>query len=180
MGNLDKIIAKINEEAENKAKFILDDAKTQSEDILKKASNKAKASVEILEKEGAIKKQLELERIKSATALKCRNIKLEAKQEAISYVFEEIDKLLQELSFEKMQSYIQKTLNGRVLNENEHLIIPKAYDGIVLPIQYIVSDKIKTGFLIEKNGIYENYTLEALIQVNRDDIETKIQEKIFF
>ena len=49
-----------------------------------------------------------------------------------------------------------------------------------LGIEYVLSDKIDTGFLIEKNGIYENYTLEALIELKKDEIEAQIQENIFF
>ena len=180
MENLERIIAKIGEEKKKKAKFILDDANKQSEDILEKAENRAKVSINNLEKEWASKKALELERIKSSIALKCRNIILEAKQESISFVFDKVNELLTKLTHEQMTEYIQKTLNGRVLASDEHLIIPKAYEGINLPIQYSLSEDIKTGFLIEKNGIYENYTLEALIQVNKDELESQIQSKVFF
>ena len=80
----------------------------------------------------------------------------------------------------KMKEYILKTLSGRTLKENEKLVLPKEYEGMDLGIEYVLSDKIDTGFLIEKNGIYENYTLEALIELKKDEIEAQIQENIFF
>lgn len=51
MGNLERITAKIVEEANEKANFILNDAKNQSEDILVKADIRANDAVEELEKE---------------------------------------------------------------------------------------------------------------------------------
>lgn len=179
MENLDLIIARIEEEAGNKAKFILDDAKQQSLSLLKKSEDKAKISIENLEKDFSNKKALELERIKSSNLLKCRNIILKAKQESISYVIEKINEILSNLSNEYMTQYIKKTLNGRALKDEEHLIIPRKYEGIDINMPYILSDDIKTGFLIEKNGIFENYTLEAQIEVNKDEIESQIQKILY-
>ncbi|MCT7693783.1 MAG: hypothetical protein N5824_02280, partial [Lactobacillus iners] len=51
MGNLERITAKIVEEANEKANFILNDAKNQSEDILVKANIRANDAVEELKKE---------------------------------------------------------------------------------------------------------------------------------
>ena len=50
MGNLERITAKIVEEANEKANFILNDAKNQSEDILVKANIRANDAVEELKK----------------------------------------------------------------------------------------------------------------------------------
>lgn len=180
MENLEVIVAKIVDEANEKAKLILNDAKKQYDDILIKSDNKAQNAIKNLEKEYEVKEKTELERIKSATALKYRNIILQAKQEAIAYIFEELDKKIKNLSSDEMKAYINKSLGTRVLEANEKLIIPSTYEGIDLGREYVLSYKIKTGFLIEKNGIYENYTLEALIEHKKDEIEAKIQEKIFF
>ena len=86
MENLEVIVAKIVDEANEKAKLILNDAKKQYDDILIKSDNKAQNAIKNLEKEYEVKEKTELERIKSATALKYRNIILQAKQEAIAYI----------------------------------------------------------------------------------------------
>ncbi|AKC95244.1 V-type ATP synthase subunit E [Sneathia vaginalis] len=180
MGNLERITAKIVEEANEKANFILNDAKNQSEDILVKANIRANDAVEELKKEYDSKEKTELDRVRSSIALKSRNTILKAKQESISYIFDELYKKIKGLPLDKMKEYILKTLSGRTLKENEKLVLPKEYEGMDLGIEYVLSDKIDTGFLIEKNGIYENYTLEALIELKKDEIEAQIQENIFF
>lgn len=179
MENLERIIAKIVEEANEKAKFVLDDAEHKSNEILLKAKNKIEISKKELEKEYELIGKAKLDRIKSSTALKSRNIILEAKQESLKHIFEILNNMILEISFDDMKQYIHKILANRTLLENEKLIIASKYEGIDLGLEYELSDKINTGFMIEKNGIYENYTLEALINFNKDDIETKIQEQIF-
>ena len=57
MGNLERITAKIVEEANEKANFILNDAKNQSEDILVKANIRANDAVEELKKENTTQKK---------------------------------------------------------------------------------------------------------------------------
>ena len=73
MGNLERITAKIVEEANEKANFILNDAKNQSEDILVKANIRANDAVEELKKEYDSKEKTELDRVRSSIALKSRN-----------------------------------------------------------------------------------------------------------
>ena len=90
MGNLERITAKIVEEANEKANFILNDAKNQSEDILVKANIRANDAVEELKKEYDSKEKTELDRVRSSIALKSRNTILKAKQESISYIFDEL------------------------------------------------------------------------------------------
>lgn len=179
MENLERIVAKIVEEANEKAKFILDDAENKANEILSKANNKFESRKKELENEYDLIEKSELDRVKSATALKSRNILLEAKQESMSYIFGEIENKIKEISYDDMKNYVLKTLNTRVLAEGENLIIPKAYEGLDLGREYRLSDSINTGFLIEKDGIVENYTLEALINLNRDEIESKILAQLF-
>ena len=57
MGNLERITAKIVEEANEKANFILNDAKNQSEDILVKANIRANDAVEELKKRIRLKRK---------------------------------------------------------------------------------------------------------------------------
>lgn len=179
MENLERIIAKIVEEAEKEAKFILDDAEKKSHTILLEAKNKVENAKKELEKEYELIEKYELDRIKSATALKSRNIVLESKQKTMEYIFNELNSRVKHISYEDMTKYILKTLENRNLSSDEKIIIPKAYENIDINREYILSDQISTGFMIEKNGIYENYTLEALIDFNKDDIEAKIQKLLF-
>lgn len=178
MENLERIIAKIVEEANEKASSLLDDANSKKEEILQKAKEKTEASVNSLVKEYEVLEKSEKERIESAIELKARNIILEAKQNAIKEVFDKLHESILEISPEDMKGYILKTLGDRKLNNEESLLVPEKYMSLDLGIDKKPTDKIKSGFLIEKNGVFENYSIEALIKYSKDEIEKKIQESI--
>ena len=57
MENLEVIVAKIVDEANEKAKLILNDAKKQYDDILIKSDNKAQNAIKNLEKEYEVKEK---------------------------------------------------------------------------------------------------------------------------
>lgn len=180
MENLERIVAKIVEEANEKAKFILSEANEKAEDAKKKYEDKAGAEVERLKSEYKMQEISGMEKIKSSTKLKARNIILDAKQSAISDIFDKLNDRVKNIPFDKIKSYIYNTLSNRQLAENESIILPKAYEGMDLGLERVkFSDKINTGFMIEKNGIFENYTLEALISYNKDEIISKIREYLF-
>lgn len=176
MNNLERIVAKILEEASVKAKFILDDANKNANEILEKSKNSAVAKIEQIKKEYEITEKAEIDRIKSATALKSRNIILEAKQEGIKYIFDELYSQIKNIPLDKVKEYILRILQNRGLGENDKLILPTSYKDLNLGYECEYSDKVKSGFLIEHNNIFENYTLEALINSKKDEIEQKIQE----
>ncbi|WP_156286288.1 V-type ATP synthase subunit E [Oceanivirga salmonicida] len=179
MNNLERIVAKILEDANNSANSLLEKANNDAKQILEKSEQKLKKEIQNLENEYEIKLKNSLERIKSSTALKARNIILEGNGDAIDIVFKKLDEEIKNISKEDMKKYILKTLENRKVSENEYIVIPKAYEGMSLDgFNIKVSDKINTGFLIEKNGIFENYTLETIIKYNREDIEKFIQSKI--
>ncbi len=179
MENLERIIAKILEDANNNANSLLKKADDDAKNILEKSKQKLEKEIKTLENEYEIKLKNELERIKSSTSLKARNIVLAGNGEAIDMIFKKLDEEIKNISSEDMKKYILKTLDGRKLKENEYLVLPKAYENINLDdFNVKISDKISTGFLIEKNGIFENYTLETMIKYNREEIEKIIQSKI--
>ncbi|WP_068268514.1 V-type ATP synthase subunit E [Caviibacter abscessus] len=180
MENLERIVAKIVEEANEKAKFILSEANEKAGYSKKQYEDKALKEVEKLKVEYEIQENSGIEKIKSSTKLKARNIILDAKQNAISNIFDKLNEEIKNISSDKILSYIHKILDNRQLAENENIILPKAYENMNLGLENVkFSDKINTGFMIEKNGIFENYSLEALISYNKDEIISKIKQYLF-
>lgn len=180
MENLERIIAKILEEANEKAEFILSEANEKANMYAKNYELNTKKEIEKLNAEYEVLENAELEKLKSSIKLKTRNIILSAKQQAITNIFEVLNNEIKNIPSEKIKRYITRILEKRPLEINEYLILPSAYENMNLGLDNVkFSDGINTGFMIEKNGIFENYTFETLIQYTRDEIEVKIREYLF-
>lgn len=180
MENLEKIIAKIMQEASEKSKFIND----QANNIVKEFENSQskiyeKKNLELI-KNYEDNKKLGLERAKSSVELQAKKIILKAKQDSIKYIFNLLEKRVKNLSPDKQKEYIVNCLEKRQKQDNEILILPFSFKDLNISgydVKY--SDNIKTGFMIEKDGVFENNTLEALINFKRDEIENRIQNFVF-
>lgn len=180
MENLERIIAKILEEANEKAEFILSEANEKANIYAKNYELNTKKEIEKLNMEYEVLENAELEKLKSRTKLKARNIILSAKQQAITNMFKVLNNEIKNIPSEKIKGYITRILENRPLASNECLILPRAYENMDLGLDNVkFSDRINTGFMIEKNGIFENYTFEALIEYTKDEIEVKIKEYLF-
>lgn len=180
MENLERIVAKIVEEANEKAKFILSEANEKAGHLKKQYEDIAIREVDKLKSDYEIQEKAAVEKIKSSTKLKSRNIVLAAKQVAITNIFDKLNEEIKNIPFDKVKAYIYKILDNRKLAENENIVLPKAYESMDLGLDRVkFNEKITTGFMIEKNGIFENYTLEALINYSKDEIISKIRQHLF-
>ena len=162
MSNLNNLISKI-----------LNDAKEEADKIVKSSEEKAKQKYDLEIKKAIAKKQTLLEnarrerellsdRIKSSANLKARNEKLKAKQIVIDKV---INKLKTKLVNMNEKEYIN------YLNQN---IDKKTITGKVKEDEFVTS-----GFIIEENGIQENYTFEVKLDFMRDELEVEISKLLF-
>ena len=180
MENLERIIAKILEEANEKAKFILSEANEKANMYVKNYYLNTKKEIEKLNLQYEAIEKEELEKLKSKTKLEARNIVLSAKQQAIANIFEVLNNEIKNISCEKIKVYIKRILDNRPLASDECIILPRAYENMNLGLDNVkFINRINTGFMIEKNGIFENYTFEALIEYSKDEIEAKIKKYLF-
>lgn len=105
---------------------------------------------------------------------------MQAKQECIKYIFRILKNKIDNITIDMQKQYIQSKLDNRKLEENEILILPKSLEIIKFEYNNVkYSDSIKAGFMIEKDGVFENNTLDALINYKKDEIEEIIQKSIF-
>ena len=182
MSNLNNLISKI-----------LNDAKEEADKIVKSAEEKAKQKYDLEIKKAIAKKQTLLEnarrerellsdRIKSSANLKARNEKLKAKQTVIDKVIDKLKEKLVNMNESDYINYLNQNIDKNSIAGKE-LIVKKEFIDKVK--QEFSAAKVKenefvsSGFIIEENGIQENYTFEVKLDFMRDELEVEISKLLF-
>lgn len=184
MSNLDNLTSKI-----------ITDAKSKADEIIKDAEEKAKQKYDLEIKKVDVKKQTLLEnarrerellsdRIKSSANLKSRNEKLKAKQTVINKVIDKLKAKLVNINMNENDyiSYLNQNIDKNSIAGKE-LIVKKEFVDKVK--QEFSTAKVKenefvsSGFIIEENGIQENYTFEVKLDFMRDELEVEISRLLF-
>ncbi|GEM_PF-1120772 len=192
---------------ENITKYIIEDAQKEAAELLKAAEEQCKEIVEQNKKDieklkDSMKKAAELEGKKraeyilSSYTVEERKARLKAKQEVISDAFDKAMETLQHLSKEQYLQFIEETLSDIDLSGDEELLLSindkeklgedfeekinsflKSQGKKNLTVEY--SPEEFTGYRLRGNNIEINYTLQALINNLRVDMETEIAEILF-
>ncbi|WP_315287534.1 V-type ATP synthase subunit E [Leptotrichia massiliensis] len=172
---------------------ILNDAKEEADKIVKSAEEKAKQKYDLEIKKAIAKKQTLLEnarrerellsdRIKSSANLKARNEKLQAKQTVINKVIDKLKEKLVNMNESDYINYLNQNIDKNSIAGKE-LIVKKEFADKVK--QEFSTAKVKedefvtSGFIIEENGIQENYTFEVKLDFMRDELEVEISKLLF-
>ncbi|WP_455042669.1 V-type ATP synthase subunit E [Leptotrichia buccalis] len=182
MSNLNNLISKI-----------LNDAKEEADKIVKSAEEKAKQKYDLEIKKVAAKKQTLVEnarrerellsdRIKSSANLKARNEKLKAKQIVIDKVINKLKTKLVNMNEKEYINYLNQNIDKKSITGKE-LIVKKEFLNKVkkeFPSAKVKENEFVTsGFVIEENGIQENYTFEVKLDFMRDELEVEISKLLF-
>ena len=182
MSNLNNLISKI-----------LNDAKEEADKIVKSAEEKAKQKYDLEIKKTIAKKQTLLEnarrerellsdRIKSSANLKARNEKLKAKQIVIDKVINKLKIKLVNMNEKEYINYLNQNIDKKSITGKE-LIVKKEFLNKVkkeFPSAKVKENEFVTsGFIIEENGIQENYTFEVKLDFMRDELEVEISKLLF-
>lgn len=192
---------------ENITKYIIEDAQKEAAELLKAAEEQCKEIVEQNKKnieklKDSMKKAAELEGKKraeyilSSYTVEERKARLKAKQEVISNAFDKAMEILQHLSKEQYLQFIEETLSDIDLSGDEELLLSindkeklgedfeekinsflKSQGKKNLTVEY--SPEEFTGYRLSGDNIEINYTLQALINNLRVDMETEIAEILF-
>ncbi len=182
MSNLNNLISKI-----------LNDAKEEADKIVRSAEEKAKQKYDLEIKKIATKKQTLLEnarrerellsdRIKSSANLKARNEKLKAKQIVIDKVINKLKTKLVNMNEKEYINYLNQNIDKKSITGKE-LIVKKEFLNKVkkeFPNAKVKENEFVTsGFIIEENGIQENYTFKVKLDFMRDELEVEISKLLF-
>ena len=172
---------------------ILNDAKEEADKIVKSAEEKAKQKYDLEIKKITVKKQTLLEnarrerellsdRIKSSANLKARNEKLKAKQIVIDKVINKLKTKLVNMNEKEYINYLNQNIDKKSITGKE-LIVKKEFLNKVkkeFPSAKVKENEFVTsGFIIEENGIQENYTFEVKLDFMRDELEVEISKLLF-
>lgn len=196
MTGLEKIISRIQEEAEASAAQKLDAARAEADRIVAEAKAACEAEdAEASEKIDAMKTSIDSRTASSAEQSR-RITLLQAKQEIIAEILEEALKKLREEDTEHYFLTMEKILKAYALPENGEIYFPAADlkrmpAGFEKKIQAAAKEKggsltlgkepgkIEDGFLLVYGGVEENCTLKALMDAKKDSLQDKVNEILF-
>lgn len=196
MSGLDKMKARILEEAESSARDILDRAGEEADRILREAGTAADAAAAEIAA-GAVRDSLERKRRAGAAAdMQRKQAVLAAKQEMIREVLREAYEEILGLEAERYFGLMEKLLREYVLPEEGEICF-NSRDLERMPEGF--SDRIRTiaaeaggslilsetpldtdgGFLLVYGGIEENCTLKAVFSSRREELSDQVNRMLF-
>ena len=182
MSNLDNLTSKILADAKAQADKIVKDAQEKAQHKYDLEIKKINAKKETVLENARRDRELLSERIKSSANLKARNKKLEAKQAVIDKVIDKLKTKLVNMDGKKYINYLNKNIDKKTIAGKE-LIVKKEFVGKVkkeFPGAKVKGNEFVTsGFIIEENGIQENYTFEVKLDFMRDELEVEISKLLF-
>lgn len=191
--SIEKITAKILNDAKEQAEDTLTDAKLQGESILEEASKKAEEIKGSSYLRGEEEKEKLISRRKSVADIDGRKLALEEKQRLIGICFEKaIEKIITMDEATYMNFLVEnikktKVLKGQiVLNSKDRESIGdklvKATKEAIKGSEFTLSEetrKIKGGFLLKEGLVYINGTVENIVEEAKDDLLPDVADKLF-
>lgn len=182
MSNLDNLTSKILADAKAQADKIIKDAQKKAQHKYDLEIKKINAKKETVLENARRDRELLSERIKSSANLKARNKKLEAKQTIIDKVIDKLKTKLVNMDEKKYINYLNQNIDKKTITGKE-LIVKKEFVEKVkkeFPGAKVKKNEFVTsGFIVEENGIQENYTFEVKLDFMRDELEVEISKLLF-
>jgi len=194
----EKIIARILEDARLKASNNIKEAEKQASDIINAAKEEAEKKRTVII-ENALKNADEMEkRAISVAELEARKIKLKAKQEIITSVFETAITALHSLPAETYAKILCNMIISSVAKGNEEVVLSirdkeRLGKEFIDDINRKLAEKglkgdlrlseqtanINGGFILKSGEIEINNSFDALIRMKRNELEPEIIKILF-
>ena len=196
MSGLDKMKARILEEAESSARDILDRAGEEADRILREAGTAADAAAAEIAA-GAVRDSLDRKRRAGAAAdMQRKQAVLAAKQEMIREVLREAYEEILGLEAERYFGLMEKLLKEYVLPEEGEICfnsrdlerMPEGFSGRIRTIAAEAGGSLTLsetpldtdgGFLLVYGGIEENCTLKAVFSSRREELSDQVNRMLF-
>lgn len=196
MSGLDKMKARILEEAHNSAQEIADGAKADAEAVISAERESAKEeAAKILERAARDAADYAL-RVESSLDMRRKQALLAAKQEVISGVLDAAYNAVVNLDDEKYFEMLEKLLERHALSGDGVICFSakdmgRMPDGFAEKINSIaaakggslkVSEKPENmdgGFLLVYGGIEENCTIRAVFDSKREELSDQVNRLLF-
>lgn len=183
MSNEKKIIDKIIADAEEEKKKILDAAKAQADAIIAKAEDAAERDVLAAREEALTEAEKASAKVISGALMDAKKAVLTAKQECLGQVVAKANEKLLSMSGsdyeEVILNMLSKAEKGEVLLSAKN---KKELEKRLTAEGYQVSDEVRDisgGFIIKNGDIEYNYSFEAIMMVEKEQIEQLAAEILF-
>ena len=197
MSSLDNLVAKIKSDGAERAQELKSEAQAKAEKIVRQASIAAeKERDEILSKARSEAARLS-EQIVEAKKREVRDSILHAKHDAINKVIDLAREALKKMSKEDYLRFVVQTLSGMDLTD-ETVLFAKSYNVSAADVDRINTQlgargntasltlyagdagrEVDSGFVVIKNGVEEDYTLDSIIGYQRTSLEAYIVKELF-
>jgi len=196
MSGLDKMKARILEEAQNTAREIIDKAKTDADTAVQAARESTEAeAVKILERARRDAADYGM-RVDSSMDMQRKQAVLAAKQEMIREVLREAYEEILGLEAERYFGLMEKLLREYVLPEEGEICfnsrdlerMPEGFSGRIRTIAAEAGGSLTLsetpldtdgGFLLVYGGIEENCTLKAVFSSRREELSDQVNRMLF-
>jgi V/A-type H+/Na+-transporting ATPase subunit E len=198
MTGIDRIKEQILQDSQAKANSILDDAKKQALELIEKANVNARQKSEEIQKKASSDASEKLRISRSMLELEMRKDILSTKQQLIEEVFQKALNSLSKMENNEYEAILYKLIVDAVETGEEEILLSK-HDKNRLPGDFSnklnqvlvqagkkgnlkLSDEerdIMGGFVLKTKGVEINYSFEALLRMDRDEIEPEVAAILF-
>ena len=186
MGNQQKILDAIINEAKAEADAIVNDAKNKAEAIVKDAKNKAEAERNAAFKIAKDEADKAYAKEISGAEMKAKKMILAIKQDSIANVVNSVKERLNSYSIDEYCKFILLMIENAGVEKGALIVLPsKGYDKIKEELTkkgYKVEKSLKDfdgGFVVVNGSIEYNYSFESILSAEKEEIE-QISAKILF
>jgi V/A-type H+-transporting ATPase subunit E len=198
MEGIKKITDKIQNDAEQKATHIKNEAEKEAAQHLEQEKTEIDRDVESILKEAEQEADEIRNRMKSMSELEFRKDRLAAKQQAVDEVFDKtlakIRKMAPEQYFKMLVNMVAATsVTGKekiILSETDKKQLPTNFLKLIhqmleakgLPGGIEISDEVRSissGFILVSEYTELNYTFESILRMNRDVYEAEVVDGLF-
>ncbi len=191
----EKVVSKIMNEADAKAKELVASARTQAERIAKQASHESARIAQQAKEASAKRASEEKQRVLSSANLDIRKAMLEKKQELMDEAFQKAITRLRQKNKKEYVDLIKELLLKSVETGTEDVIVGTADKDIIdSKVISAVNKKLgrkgnltlsKTfgsmagGFILRRGKIDTNLSFDGLIELAREGLETEVAKILF-
>lgn len=192
MAGINPIKDKILADAKERAKAIVEDAKTKSYEATKVAELKDLKQSQALEEKAKQEAEVTYKRMISMAELKVRQEELGMKQELIQEAFDTASEKLLKLPKDQYLNLVSNMLLNSVETGNEEVILSDLYQKEVKDLiqninqeknyKLVISDESRDldgGFILKSGDIELNNSFRAILHANKEAWTQSVAEILF-
>jgi V/A-type H+-transporting ATPase subunit E len=198
MNGAEKLVDRILKEGRQRADEITSSGQKKADEIIENAKQAAQKKVETIEQKAQVDAQEIKRRVRAVAEMETRKDILTVKQQLIDQVFDQVMEQLKNLSTEEYQNILlnlfiktvdtgreqviiasgdQERVNQQFIDRVNQTLIEQGKTGnLTLAGEF---RDIKGGFILKSGGVEINNSFEAILRMEREELEPKVAEILF-